>query len=234
VKRRRSWTCLTLVECKQKTTSVDSASTFIRPIYNHARCHFSFHHRYSSDQTRLMPLTPTKRRTLPRQRSSPSLNVGLPPPLPDGSLISSTSHSIRRIRSHHRIHRGDVSSSAASSDDDLDPSPALTTPIRAANLDTTPKRRVVGIMEPMSVGRVKASSSKRPTLSDRLQAVAKIRPSRSIDTFDQSIPPVPPLPSTPSRTKIIAHPRDANGPESPEKSKSQSKNDKVVVCVRSV
>jgi len=87
-------------------------------------------------------------------------------------------------------------------------------------------------MEPMSVGRVKTSSSKRPTLADRLQAVAKVRPSKSMDTFDQSIPPVPPLPSTPSRIKIIANPRDPTEEDSPEKSKHQSKNDKVVVCVR--
>jgi len=176
-----------------------------------------------------MSPTPKNRRTLPRQRSSPSLNVGLPPLLPDGSFMSATAETIRRTRSHQRIHRGDVSSSATSSDDDED---SRTTPTKAS-LSNTPKRRVVGLMEPMSVGRVKASS-RRPTLADRLQAVAKVRPSKSMDTFDHSIPPVPPLPSTPVKIRTIASFQQLDKPESPEKSKSSTKNDKVVVCVRSV
>lgn len=185
-----------------------------------------------------MSSTPPKHRSLTRQRSAPSIAIGIPPSLPDHLLPPITPpYHIKPIRTPKRIHRGDVSSSAPSSSGDTDteeesrqstPQPALiVTPTRSP----TSKRRVIGTMEPMSVGRAKAGS-KRDTLQSRLQAVAKVRPSQSLDTL-HAIPPVPPLPgfpASPSRVRVAA----SNLLSSPEKTKQTSRNDKVIVCVRYV
>jgi centromeric protein E len=72
-----------------------------------------------------MDLSPTKKhRTLSRQPSSPSLAVGLPPPLPDhhhhhsnimGTPSTNTRSATKKNRKKQPSRRGDVSSSAASS-----------------------------------------------------------------------------------------------------------------------
>ena len=156
-----------------------------------------------------MNLTPTKHRPLTRQRSSPSLNIGIPPSLPD--YFNSTTPPKRLARSRHRIHRGDVSSSASSAaESDSDYTPPAT---------PTQRPRVI-IMEPMSVGRPKPGG-KRDTLQSRLQAAANLRASKSMDTL---IPPVPALPHSLSPLK----------PRLIQTSPTKVKNDKVVVCVRLV
>lgn len=173
---------------------------------------------------------PIRHRPITRQRSSPSLTtVGLPPPPSEQPHYFPTlsPRELKRQRSRPRIHRGDVSSTASSASD-TEEDPFDITPTKPA--PTTPKRRVVGAMETMSVGRPKAVSS-RPGLQARLQAVAKVKTSKSMDI----IPPVPALPlatlpSTPSKSRLV--PSSSSSHLSPEKPRSRS--DKVLVCVRSV
>jgi hypothetical protein len=189
---------------------------------------------------------PNTNRTLTRHRSSPSLStvVGLPPPIPESPRLPSPVRSIRHSRSQLRIHRGDVSSSATSScggdsDDETNTEPfQRSTAVKLATLppprgQATPKRKVVQAINTMSVGRPQAGT-KRVTLQDRLNAVAKVRPSKSMEGLDLSVPPVPPLPASSSKLRMSSSAGSSARPASPEKAKSGSKNDKVIVCVRSV
>ncbi|GFZ46737.1 hypothetical protein JCM24511_03957 [Saitozyma sp. JCM 24511] len=178
-----------------------------------------------------MSLSPKKRRTLSRQPSSPSLAVGLPPPLPDGIPFSpsSTSTTFKRAR---RVHRGDVESSSSSSDDpdmsedEKDKGWVVTSePHHSLSMSNTPKRKVVGVMDaPMTVGR----GAKKPSLQERLAAAAKVKKSRSQgDGLSLS--------ASASGTALVAaentEPRGVKRPSSGS-SGDVSKSDKVVVCVR--
>jgi centromeric protein E len=146
------------------------------------------------------------------------LAVGIPVPYPDFDIMnpSSSTKSLKRSRSKPHIHRGDVSSSAASS------------PYNSEDEDVfnTPKRKVVGVIEPATVGRQKAGS--RETLQARLQQAAKLKKSRSIgDGLGSSSSITHLLEVSQSTTaKVKATTQVHHGGESSDKS------DKVVVCVR--
>jgi centromeric protein E len=178
-----------------------------------------------------MSLSPKKHRTLSRQPSSPSLAVGLPPPLPDGIPFSpsNTSTTFKRTR---RIHRGDVESSSSSSDspdmseDEKDKGWVVTSESHhSLSMSNTPKRKVVGVMDaPMTVGR----GAKKPSLQERLAAAAKVKKSRSHgDGLSSS--------ASASGTALVAaentEPRGVKRPSSGSGG-DISKSDKVVVCVR--
>jgi hypothetical protein len=194
------------------------------------------------------PRTPTRPHTLSRQLSSPSLStIGLPPPIPASPHLplSSPSSATRRHRLIPRIHRGDVSSSATSSgsgdsdDDERDTDFASrTTPVKHSLLfsspsNATPRLKVVRSLNTMSVGRPQAGN-KRVTLQDRLNAVAKVRPSKSMEGLGVDVPSLSHLPASPSKLKIASGSSSLARPGSPERTRSGTKNDKVVVCVRSV
>ena len=96
--------------------------------------------------------------------------------------------------------------------------------------DTTPKRKVIGTMEPATVGRPR---NKRDNLQARLQAASKLKQSKSFGDGLNTIPPVPSLPSlsasvsSSSRTKVVS-----DDPFEIKPQNKSDKNDKVVVCVR--
>lgn len=195
----------------------------------------------------LSPRTPTRNRALTRQLSSPSLStVGLPPPIPESPHLPSPSATKSSRKQPHtpRIHRGDVSSSATSScsgdsdDGSIDSKSVPTTPVKHASAhshpgETTPKRKTISSLNTMSVGRPQAGG-KRITLQDRLNAVAKVRPSKSMEGLNVDVPQLPHLPASPSKLKVSSVIGSSARPGSPEKAKSGAKNDKVIVCVRSV
>ena len=182
----------------------------------------------------LMSLSPSKSRNLSRQPSTPSLAVGLPPALPESNIMTPSTSSRSDDKTHltPRTHRGDVSSVSSSSNgsiDDIEPV-GLPSPVRSAlSTETTPKRRVIGIIEPVSAGR-QDSGRKRDTLTARLQEAARVKKSKSAGD------------SLHSATSVLG-PSFVTGPESGPKTQLQDSpnrnmtvhgNDKVVVCVRSV
>ncbi|RXK39315.1 hypothetical protein M231_03394 [Tremella mesenterica] len=122
--------------------------------------------------------SPTKHRPLSRQPSSPSLAVGLPPPLPESNVMtpSTSTKSLKRSR-RHRQHRGDVESSATSAGNSSDDAEFLATPVHSTlSMDVTPKRKVLGPVESTMSG----ARKKRETLQARLQASTQVRKSRSV------------------------------------------------------
>lgn len=184
-----------------------------------------------------MALSPTKQRTLSRQPSSPSLAVGLPPPLPDdhyNNMMSPSSSSrslAKRSRKKHPSRRGDVSSSAASSpgvsEDEwslpITPSASTSSTSSIVDPETTPKRKVL-----VSLEGSKTQPRKRDNLQARLQAAAKLQKSKSQGeglnasaSIGQLVPKVKPEAIVKSTSGMI------------NPSNSGSK-DKVVVCVRYV
>ncbi|WVF71322.1 hypothetical protein IAT40_006125 [Kwoniella sp. CBS 6097] len=174
-----------------------------------------------------MSLSPTKPRTLSRQPSSPSLAVDLPPALPESNLMKPSSPSkMPKSKSRKRIHRGDVSSSAASSDNEGDDS------------QTTPKRKVINSVDaplPPSTGK----KAKKMTLQERLAAAAsansqagsskaKVKSSRSLAEMSISASESSASMMTDSASTILSPPTRS---EILSRS-TTSASDKVVVCVR--
>ncbi|OCF60786.1 hypothetical protein L486_00426 [Kwoniella mangroviensis CBS 10435] len=180
-----------------------------------------------------MSLSPTKHRTLSRQPSSPSLAVGLPPALPESNIMQPSSPSkTPQTRSRKRIHRGDVSSSAASSENEQEDMTQI-----------TPKRKIIDPVEaplPPSTGK---KSKKKMTLQERLAAAAnakagasaegglkaKVKSSRSI--ADMSEPAS--IAESSSSVSILMTPQTRSEILSSRSAVSSSgSSDKVVVCVR--
>ncbi|ORY32865.1 kinesin motor domain-domain-containing protein [Naematelia encephala] len=179
-----------------------------------------------------MSISPTKNRTLSRQPSSPSLAIGLPPPIPDGGMMhpSRSSSNLKSHRSQPRLYRGDVSSSAASSadgsEDDLDkPGATFKSPI-SPGADTTPKRKVVAMMEPFTAPR---SAKKRDTLQARLEQAARVKKSKSASDA---------LNASTSLTNFSTSLASSSLAQSQSRLRETTSNtssggsDKVVVCVR--
>ena len=168
------------------------------------------------------------RRHISRQRSSPSLAIGLPPPLPESNIMSpsTSTKTLKRSRSRHRVHRGDVSSSAASSPCASDDDDARTEMLaRIMPVETTPRRKIVGAMESSTIGRIKPGT-KLNSLQTKLESVAKVRKTRSTgDGLSADVTRSPLL----VKTKITAKTSHAT-----LTTDSSDKSDKVVVCVRSV
>lgn len=184
-----------------------------------------------------MALSPSKAKTLSRQASSPSLAVGLPPPLPESNIMtpSSSSHSLKRSRSHPRIHRGDVSSSAntspSASDNELDSGWVLPDkPVPGvASADSTARRRVLGALEPTS-GVSGKILRKRDSLTARLQQVARVKKSKSTGHSLNSSTSLPPTNFIRTMKTEIGEVMESTI----ELGLSGHGSDKVVVCVRSV
>ncbi len=181
-----------------------------------------------------MSLSPTKYRTLSRQPSSPSLAVGLPPAMPESSIMapSSSSRNLKRSLTGPRIHRGDVSSSADSSAGGSGDGPELgwVVPFTdGPSVDNIPKRRVMGSFEQWSVSS-KDLGKKRDTLSARLQQVARVKKSKSTgDSLNASPSLINKsfIQASETKGRIVA--------ESPLSSTPAGQgSDKVVVCVRLV
>jgi hypothetical protein len=170
-----------------------------------------------------MSLSPTKHRQITRQRSSPSIAVGLPPELPSSIMQPSTSSLSlhKRTQSHSRIHTGDVSSATSS------PGATDNEDEWFSKDQTTPKRKVVGLMDPIPAVR----SSRLRTDRSRLKT--------SKSTGDH-------LGTTHSSLDLLAAASSHSthlAPSSPRKmprsevNKSQithisNSSDKVIVCVR--
>ncbi|WVQ81716.1 hypothetical protein IAT38_003841 [Cryptococcus sp. DSM 104549] len=191
-----------------------------------------------------MSLSPAKHRTLSRQPSSPSLAVGLPPPLPESNIMApSTPSKMPRTKSKKRIHRGDVSSTASS---DAEDAPM---PIPGPS-QSTPKRKVVNPIEP--VVPVGSAKKKRQTLAERLAAAAeasagkaKVKASSSVKEGlkeSNSMSTITGVPSS-SSAGTVSTPLQARTSLVPSSGPSQriiaptpggggSAADKVVVCVR--
>ncbi|WRT66518.1 uncharacterized protein IL334_003477 [Kwoniella shivajii] len=164
-----------------------------------------------------MSLSPSKR-TLSRQPSSPSLAVGIPPALPESNIMQPSSPSkMSKSKSRKRIHRGDVSSSAASSEDE----------------SATPKRKILNPIDaplPPSTG---IRSKQKMTLQERLAAAASAKAessgakgrARSITDISCSVSE--PATLGENLTSIV-HTRSEILPSR----HGGSASDKVVVCVR--
>lgn len=182
-----------------------------------------------------MALSPNKQRTLSRQPSSPSLAVGLPPALPDSHTMmpSSSSRSLAKSRKKRPTRRGDVSSSNATSPEvsedewalPLTPSVSSTSTTSIVDPETTPKRRVVALLDGS-----KTQPRKRDNLQARLQAAAKLQKSRSQGEGlnDTSIGHLVPKVRPDAIAKSISGVLNGGG------SSGNSSKDKVVVCVRFV
>ncbi|WWC94352.1 hypothetical protein V866_001194 [Kwoniella sp. B9012] len=180
-----------------------------------------------------MSLSPTKHRTLSRQPSSPSLAVGLPPALPESNIMQPSSPSkMPKTRSRKRMHRGDVSSSAASSENEQEDTTQM-----------TPKRKIVNPVEaplPPSTGK---KSKKKMTLQERLAAAAnakagasaegglkaKVKSSKSIADMSE---PATIAESSSSASMLITPQMRSEILSSRSAASSSSSSDKVVVCVR--
>ncbi|WVQ99545.1 hypothetical protein IAU59_006681 [Kwoniella sp. CBS 9459] len=174
-----------------------------------------------------MSLSPSKPRTLSRQPSSPSLAVGLPPALPESNIMHPSSPcKMPKSKSRKRIHRGDVSSSAASSDNEGD------------DTQTTPKRKVLNPVDaplPPSTGK----KTKKMTLQERLAAAAtansqagsskaKVKSSRSLAEMSISASESSASVMTESASTMLSPPtRSETLPRT-----AGAASDKVVVCVR--
>ncbi|WVR06885.1 hypothetical protein IAU60_003921 [Kwoniella sp. DSM 27419] len=175
--------------------------------------------------------SPTRHQTLSRQPSVPSLAVGLPPPLPESSIMQPSSPTKKAHGSpRKRIHRGDVSSSAASSDEEND------------NLQTTPRRKVINPLEvplPPSTGK----KPMKMTLQERLAAAASAQNGGGSMTArvgsSRSIANISSMMTDSSGSQIFGHPRTVLSPQSRSESlptgrstTASSSADKVVVCMR--
>ncbi|WWC70146.1 uncharacterized protein I206_104093 [Kwoniella pini CBS 10737] len=179
-----------------------------------------------------MSLSPSKHRTLSRQPSSPSLAVGLPPALPESNIMQPSSPSkLAKSRSRKRIHRGDVSSSAASSDNEEE---GLT--------QITPKRKIINPIEaplPLSTGK---KPKKKMTLQERLAAAASAKAGtseggikakvNSIADFSSFISEATQISESSSTSKVSMTPQTRSELLSSRSIASSSSSDKVVVCVR--
>jgi hypothetical protein len=182
-----------------------------------------------------MSEAPIKQRTLPRTRSSPSLNVGLPPTVPRTSIMSSPSKAFQRSQPRMRVHRGDVESSisgsSVTSEDEEDRLP--TTPGAPIPISTPVKRRVIHTDDTLTP--TKVSGKKRDNLAARLAQAAQIKKSRSIGEGLNDSPAVPPLPSMYRAPTSHAPAMTPTKPTLPTSTSSAGAgSDKVVVCVRSV
>ncbi|WVW84086.1 hypothetical protein I302_106115 [Kwoniella bestiolae CBS 10118] len=182
-----------------------------------------------------MSLSPTKHRTLSRQPSSPSLAVGLPPALPESNIMQPSSPSkVSKSKSRKRIHRGDVSSSAASSENEQEDSTQI-----------TPKRKIINPADaplPPSTGK---KAKKKLTLQERLAVAAnakagaaaaaeggmkaKVKSSRSIADMSE----VASVAESSSAASMLMTPQTRSEIlSSRSTASSSSSSDKVVVCVR--
>nr|XP_031863411.1 uncharacterized protein CI109_001287 [Kwoniella shandongensis]KAA5530483.1 hypothetical protein CI109_001287 [Kwoniella shandongensis] len=136
-----------------------------------------------------------------------------------------------RTKSKKRIHRGDVSSSAASSEAEDD-------------IHTTPKRKILNAIEaPVSTGK---KGKKRETLAERLAAAAaasaasgkaKVKKSQSVGEGLKESATIPSdsssMQTTPQQTRSEIIPSTMPNPRTMTASgSSASGSDKVVVCVR--
>jgi centromeric protein E len=179
-----------------------------------------------------LTLSPSKQRTLSRQPSSPSLAVGLPPALPESHAMMSSSSSSKSPAKRTRkkpSRRGDVSSSNASSPEasedewSMPITPSTSTSNSLFDPETTPKRKVVGILEGS-----KTQPRKRDNLQARLQAAAKLSKSRSQGEGLAASPSIGHLvPKVKSESIVKSISGAVNHP-------STNSKDKVVVCVRYV
>nr|KIR85317.1 centromeric protein E [Cryptococcus tetragattii IND107] len=178
--------------------------------------------------------------TLSRQPSSASLAVGLPPALPESSIMAPSTTSPNKppkSKSKNRLHRGDVESTESSEAEEI-----------PRNHTRTPKRKVINT-EPVPISS-NNKTTKRETLAERLAAAAvggtkaRVKGSSSLNdglkvlsnssTFTtasantSTIVQTPPAQARTSMTVPSTMPVQRTSPPS----SGSNSSDKVVVCVR--
>ncbi|KAL7421908.1 Kinesin-like protein kip2 [Cryptotrichosporon argae] len=132
-----------------------------------------------------MSLTPSTSHRLSRTPSSPSLAVGLPPPLPDDrARAMPASAKKKKSKKKQASHRGDVSSSAASSPYNSDAELSMTAP--SAPPTPTP---TAAASAALSTPTPKTPTSSSPTkIRAALSAEANVTPKRKIAALDPATP----------------------------------------------